>query len=268
MLPTFYRRNISVRAVDLPQAASFHTSSHISLAAYNRLYIPELLGEYAKALYLDCDTTIHTDVAELYDMELGNNYLAACEDYYLTQGTTPYYTRSREALRAQGCPVEEHINSGVLSMNLAAMRRDNMQQRMLECAASQDHYYHDQCVLNITCKGKILPLPLEWNTCVSTRVDHDSLPGWHYDNMHHLLDERKYKILHFISEKKPWNHLQRPMADRWWLEAGRVPYAVATRLFHIPFTKWLALRSLVACIPGKIGQAAAHRLFPAFRWKN
>lgn len=266
LLPTFRRNNISVRAVDLPQATTFHTSSHISLASYNRLYIPELLREYAKTLYLDCDITIHADVAELYDIELGDNYLAACEDYYLTQGTAPYVPPALAALRAQGCPIEGHINAGILSMNLAALRRDNMQQRMLECAAEKDHYYHDQCVLNITCQGKIHPLPLEWNMCVAESLSREAMSDWHHDALHSMLDSRTYKIVHFSSCKKPWKHLQRPLANLWWQETCRVSYAIAADLFHLPYAKWLVLRSLAAYAPGKIGQLAAHRIFPAFTW--
>lgn len=267
LLPAFRRENISVRAVELGQISTFHTSSHISLASYNRLYIPDLMPEYDKVLYLDCDITVHADVAGLYNLDLGHNYLAACEDYYLTQGSSPYVPEALAVLQEQGCPVEGHINAGILVMNLVAMRRDNMQQRMLECAAAQDHYYHDQCVLNITCQGRILPLPLEWNMCVAESLGRDALSAWHHTSLHHLLNSSGYKIMHFISCKKPWRHLRRPLADLWWKEACRVPYAVVAGLFHTSIAKWLALKLLASCFPGKIGQAAAHRLFPAFTWK-
>lgn len=267
LLPIFCRRNISVRAVDLHQVTALYTSNHISLATYNRLYIPELLRDYAKVLYMDCDTTVHADVAELYDIDIGNNYLAASEDYYLTQGFSSCVLMAQAQLREQGCPVEGHINAGILSMNLAALRQDNMQQSMLECAAAHEHLYHDQSVLNIICRGRILPLPLEWNMCVGESIGKDRMSDSHYNHMHRLLDEGKYKIVHYTTGRKPWKHLHRPLADLWWQEALHVPYAIANRLFHISFSKWLVLRSLATCVPGKIRQFAAHRVFPAFTWK-
>lgn len=266
LLPSFCSNNISARAVNLSSLHSFHTSNHISLASYNRLYIPELMPEYDKVLYLDCDIIVHADVAELYDIELGDNYLAACEDYYLTQGTSPYVPQALAELRKQGCPIEGHINAGILVMNLAALRRDNMQPRMLECAAAQAHYYHDQCVLNITCQGRILPLPLEWNMCVADSLGRDVMSDWHHDTLHRLLRSGEYKIVHYSCWAKPWKHLQRPLAELWWREASGVSSPAVKRLLFFPYAKWLVLRIVTICLPKTIQSKVLRRLSPAFHW--
>lgn len=266
LLPMFCRENISVRAVDLKHASVFFTSNHISLAAYNRLYIPELLPEYDKVLYLDCDIIVCADIAELYNLPIGDNYLAACEDYNLTQGSEDYVPPAKAALREQGCPVEGHINSGILVMNLAAMRRDHIQQRMLECAAAQNHYYHDQCVLNIICRGKIYPLPLAWNMCIMG-LNRETMSEWHYNQTAELLRSHQYRIVHFTAAK-PWKHLRRPYSHLWWQEARHVPFPVVKKLLHVSYPVWIGLRLILALlpIPERYAGMASYHLYPVFRW--
>lgn len=58
-------------------------NTHLSKAAYFRLLIPELIREYDKCIYLDCDIIVHGDLKELYEIELGNNYLAGVKDCHI-----------------------------------------------------------------------------------------------------------------------------------------------------------------------------------------
>ena len=51
-----------------------------TLTIYFRLFIPEMFKEYDKGIYIDSDVVLTTDIANLFDIEIGDNYIGACHD--------------------------------------------------------------------------------------------------------------------------------------------------------------------------------------------
>ena len=60
--------------------AKFSLRDYYSMATYYRIFIPDMFPQYDKALYLDCDIAIIGDISELYNHELGSNYIGAIQD--------------------------------------------------------------------------------------------------------------------------------------------------------------------------------------------
>lgn len=61
---------LSVKMVDIEHFASARIyNGHLSKAAYFRLLIPEVMLEYDKCIYLDCDLIVHGDLKELYEID-------------------------------------------------------------------------------------------------------------------------------------------------------------------------------------------------------
>lgn len=52
----------------------------MSVETYYRLIIPEIMPNYHKILYLDCDMVADHDVAELYDFDLKGAVIGAAKD--------------------------------------------------------------------------------------------------------------------------------------------------------------------------------------------
>lgn len=88
-------------------------------------------------------------------------------------------------------PEELYVNAGVLLMNLAAMRRDQITNFLLsETVRLKDQIqFQDQDVINIALKGKILELPLRFNYTAEAmrqaRLPLDEVVIFHY-NSHHI----------------------------------------------------------------------------------
>ena len=124
-------------------------------AASLRLLLPELLPEYDRILYMDCDIIVRQDLARLWEeTDLGDNYLAAVFEAPVEQ--------QAERFRALGCDPDRYFNSGFLMMNLAAMRRDHLTERLLDACRVDYLEFPDQDALNQVCKGRVLPLsPLQ-----------------------------------------------------------------------------------------------------------
>ena len=81
-----------------------------TMSIFYRLFIPELFPQYDKAVYLDADTIICTDIADLYNTEIGDNMFASCPDLSIR-----YMPLLQKYIKeCQGIlPAEKYINNGV-----------------------------------------------------------------------------------------------------------------------------------------------------------
>lgn len=120
-------------------------------AASFRLLLPELLPEYDKILYLDCDIIVRQDVGKLYrETDLGENWMGVVFEAPIEQ--------QAERFRALGCDPTRYFNSGFLLMNLAQMRKDGVTEKLLEACRVPYLEFPDQDALNQVCQGHVLPL--------------------------------------------------------------------------------------------------------------
>lgn len=51
--------------------------SHISVSTMDRLFLPELLPNLERVVYLDIDLLVQADVGLIHDIDLGDNVVAA-----------------------------------------------------------------------------------------------------------------------------------------------------------------------------------------------
>ncbi|XJR86934.1 glycosyltransferase family 8 protein [Elizabethkingia anophelis] len=126
-----------------------YVDDRYTIAASYRLLLPDLLPEYNKVMYIDCDVIVRNNLYKLYqETDLGNNYLAAVFEASL-DFQIPY-------IMSIGCEPGRYINSGFLIMNLEKLRKENMVAKFLEAARVEGLQFPDQDVLNQLCKGYIL----------------------------------------------------------------------------------------------------------------
>ncbi|MFN2464903.1 MAG: glycosyltransferase family 8 protein [Candidatus Dormibacteria bacterium] len=173
---------------------------HISRTMWYRLQLPDLLPEVNRVLYLDADVIAMDDPAPLFTLDLDSFYLAAVDNVFERERMT----RPAEL----GLPAgQRYFNSGVLLMNLAAMRADGCSQALLSCARERaaDLLWPDQDVLNLVLGGRRLPLPPRWNV-MNAMLDFD-WAGEYFDAAA-LDDARRHPALrHFEGPGvcKPWH---------------------------------------------------------------
>jgi len=135
----------------------YYTDARYSEAASFRLLLPELLPDYDKILYLDCDVIIRQDMVALYrDTDIGDNYLAAIYE-------APIEGQA-ERIKALGCTPGQYFNSGVLLMNLRQMREESVSERLLRACEKEYMEFPDQDALNQVCQGRVLPLNPVYNS--------------------------------------------------------------------------------------------------------
>lgn len=117
-----------------------------------KFYIPELLNNVNKVLYLDGDIIVTKDLKELYNLELNDNYIGAVTDS-IGLSNKKYLDGNYS-----------YINSGVMLMNLDLMRKDNLSSKLLDYRRNGFNKFMDQDAFNFVLKNKIEILPFKYNT--------------------------------------------------------------------------------------------------------
>ena len=125
----------------------------ITTPAYYRLLIPELIPEYDKVIYSDVDIIFRMDLAELYQMDLGEYLLAATKDLgiNLSEDGRAYIASIPGLVQGQ------YLQSGFIVINNALMREKRMVEQF-KVLARDKYRYQDQDILNISCQGKVFYL--------------------------------------------------------------------------------------------------------------
>ncbi|MDR1305833.1 MAG: hypothetical protein LBK76_11525 [Verrucomicrobiales bacterium] len=193
---------VRVVAVTNAHRQRLHTTAHYSHAMYLKFDLPTLLPELDKVLYLDADVLVRGDLRKLYELELGDDYAAAVEERGMGAGLTRYV---RERLRLAGC----YINSGVLLLNLAALRRDDLPRRLAAFTAARPWLsMPDQDAFNVLLAGRLRYLAPEFNYMTMYLAQ----PGY-------ALPAATVKIVHYADWRKPWRAATVPWGAEWrqWL---------------------------------------------------
>ena len=171
---------------------------YFTLTIYFRLFIATMFPQYDKAIYIDSDVVVLGDLAELFDTDIGDNFIGACADKSVVD--VPELARYME--EAVGVSRYEYINSGVLLMNLKALRENEFDKHFLNLLNT----YHFDCIapdqdyINAICNGKIHYLDEVW----------DAMPN---DNAQPLSNA---KLIHYNLFSKPWCYEGIQYGDYFW----------------------------------------------------
>ncbi|MEL6682864.1 MAG: glycosyltransferase family 8 protein [Pseudomonadota bacterium] len=188
--------------------------SHTTEATLDRLYLPEILPEVDKVIYLDIDLLVRGDLKELYAIDLGDNVLAGkYSNMPAWKNAVRLMSRAslklppqeawtmRRRLHQQMHVPAQTFNAGLILMNLKLMRAENFTSRFLHLVTHC--YCNDQDVLNIYGAGRVKALPQTWNY----------VPAQDYD-----LDP---SLIHWAGRAKPWT----PGSHVLWQDAYDVAHA-------------------------------------------
>ncbi len=254
----------ALQSVRLPRRGRFRAEASFRLVA------PTLLPSVRKAIYLDCDLIVLRDLADLYDVELGDNLLAATRD----ADTAGIYSGYDTCVRPHIDDVVglsdpyTYFQSGVVLMNLEAMRRDCPLEDMLDFAQNNRLRWPDQDVLNHVARGRYVRVDTRWNF----------MTDWQFLRRARIVAQapqeiqddydaarRDPYIVHYAGpDGRPWLYPSCDMAECFWRYAKRSPYLdeLNRRLHASKTTPTGLLKRLQVAFIYKVGMPAFDAVFP------
>lgn len=155
-------------------------SERYSKCTLTRLYFPKEIKE-SKVLYIDVDAITVANISDLWNMDLGDNYVSGTPDSGMARDGVVYLKFIDSNI--------PYINAGVLLMNLDLIRKDKIDDKWLNMINNERLMYNDQDVINSVCKGKISIFSPEYNSSASTEL---------------LENKNDIKIMHYTMLKTNW----------------------------------------------------------------
>ena len=161
--------------------------------SFYRLIAFEILPkEVERCIYLDPDTYILRSLKPLYDMDMGDNIIAAGSHTYS-------YIEKLNHVRLKMGKHSKYINSGVMVMDLVKMREYTTVKKVMEYVSAniQKLYLGDQDAMNGIFWEKTMDIDIKlYNMDEKTLKRYKLDVSWVRDNT---------VIVHYNGKYKPWN---------------------------------------------------------------
>ena len=219
----FEKENIKIEFININNQLEkvqekLYTRNYFSKTTYFRLFIPELYPQYDKVLYIDSDTIILEDIAELYNEEIGNNLVAGIPD-----GAVQTIEIFQEYVEKVVGVVDynNYFNAGILLMNLKELRKYKFQEKFLYLLEKvKFEVAQDQDYLNRLCKGRVKLLDDSWNKMPIMGIS-----------------DKKVKIIHYNLGFKPWHFDNIPYQEYFWKYAKETEFYEKIKEFRKNYTE-------------------------------
>lgn len=154
-----YNRSLPrwVKAVDIEKHLSIRVNlDRGSLSQYARIFLNEVYdSDIERVLYLDCDTLIVSSIANLWNMSLQGNIIAALKDAF-----SAMYRRNIDLQKE-----DVMFNSGVMLVDLNQWRKQRVEKYVLDFILSKNGKVQqgDQGALNAVLSRKTKVLDPQYN---------------------------------------------------------------------------------------------------------
>ena len=208
----YERDNVKIEFVDLNYYIEeikdkLFTRDYYTKTTYFRLFIPNIYPQYNKVIYLDSDTVLLGDVAELYHQDMGSNLVAVVPDDII-QNEEIFQEYVEKVVGV--ADYRKYFNAGVLVMNLDEMRKSKFQEKFLYLLETVKFaVVQDQDYLNRLCKGRTKILENGWNRMPvpnnKTKVE-------------------KLNLIHYNLNYKPWHYADVVYEEYFWQYAEKTEY--------------------------------------------
>lgn len=175
---------------------------------YTRCLFPVIFQSLDRILYLDSDVLCYNEGIEQYwETDLTDCYAAVANDPAIIWTDRYQFERDNTGLT-------RYFNSGIMLFNLAEIRKDGMDQKLVDWCKNWHKevlkpHHHDQTLMNWLFSDKLC-----W---LSSRFNNQVLTSWGYkvDAFERQAAEDGYKtpldtlsdtlFLHFCDHNKPWS---------------------------------------------------------------
>lgn len=193
---------IRFHCIDDTRVAGLPRMDRIGSEMWYRIFLPELLPDAARVLYVDCDVLAADDLAPLIGSDLHGAALGAVRNVF-DRGM------EQRAFALGLASPRDYFNSGVLLFDLDAWRREALAARVLAIARARaaELLWPDQDALNLALAGRWHALAPRWNAMNS--LYYFDLLGGAFSAAEQAAAVQSPGIVHFEGPGfcKPWHYL-------------------------------------------------------------
>lgn len=209
----YTRNNITIEYVDVSEyfekvKDKLYTRDYFSMTTYFRLFIASLYPQYNKAIYLDSDVVVLKDIADLYNIDIGNNLVGAVPDDIIQKNEVfQEYVEKVVGVSSY----KNYFNAGVLVMNLEELRNYRFEEKFVYLLGTVKYAaIQDQDYLNRICKGRVKLIDFGWNIMPSASAKE--------------IEEENIKLIHYNYQYKPWHYDNILYGKYFWYYASRTEF--------------------------------------------
>lgn len=210
--------------------------TYIPVETYYRFFIPEIFPQYDKVLYLDADMLVLDDLGGIIAEDVSDVYVGAVRDCFMANNilrgrrpeTQPGWTFHTYLERRLGMRADRYFNTGLLLLNLQAMRRDNITEKLWDFVNAESPLeFQDQDALNAVLGSRVKLLEDKWNVFgPMLALAKRSAP----EKQRRLLAAYEHPaVFHFVGRDKPWlfrknGDFNFPFITEWWHYYSLTPF--------------------------------------------
>ena len=220
-IPTTLLKLISDSHKSTQESEAQNKADYVSITSFYRLLIPEILPkDINKVIYLDCDLVVLDNIAELLEIDIGENYVLAVQDTWIPYVSSPTSRIDSRFLRLP--PNSKYFNAGVLVINMNKWREEDISLKAIDYFKENLKHigWYDQGLLNILFVNKWGQLEPKWNCNPTSYYDYSSGQYLSWEVADTPFSESAYNelianpsIIHYVSEKKPWTSRHTPRKE-------------------------------------------------------
>lgn len=199
----------------------------ISMSAYARLFVADMVpADMDRILYLDCDILVCDSLQRLWNTDLQGYALGAVQDAISNT------TKATVGL----APEEQYFNSGMLLINLAKWREQNIGGKCFSFIQERNGsvVHHDQGVLNGVLRNQWFRLPLCDNLMtIHFILKRERILDYYGENAafyveNEIADAKEHPvILHYTPSftSRPWcRDCRHPRKALYWENLAKTPW--------------------------------------------
>ncbi len=229
--------NVRLQALNIgdPFKKSYRPSTPSpSTATYNRFMLFELLPTTKRILYVDCDMIMRGDLAEIFDLEMGDHQIAAVPDFIMTRTLTnrvttmdrsipDLYAYQRDKLGLEDHHIYNYFNAGLILFNFGAMDVAATGKELIARAKTSRFLFQDQDLLNSYFKDSYLRLPAKYNVFNSNDATYTHVPAGNQAEA--LAAKRDPFVIHYAAANyKPWEIAEVHYSQFYWEALQKTPF--------------------------------------------
>lgn len=199
-----------------------------SIEMYYRIFIPIIMQDYDRVLYLDSDIIVNTDLSKFYHQNFETNELIAIKDTTSQLLHLEEYQERKKHLVEILKLIDEtkYFNSGVLLFNIKQINSLKYLQEFIKYIQIENLLFPDQDILNMLFQNKTKLISSKWNYCCGELIYNESFLDQIRNGYKKEFEEAKKNplIIHYTSPKKPWNTKLHEHFEKFWEYARKTPF--------------------------------------------